>query len=229
MRTSSVRMAISAVVLVTAAMTLTACNSHSSSSDAAGSTATSPAASSPSSAQSTAPSTGSAPSAGASGTGSPSSTASGGSTVQTQSGHGTTTSHACASSQLRVSQADEGVGAGQYYSEIVFTNTAGTSCTLTGYPGVSYVKAAGVQSGNAALRSGSTVHTITLAAHGSAHAAMHDANGMSGFPPSQCHLTSVEGLRIYPPNQKAALFLPWKTQHCAGSTIHSLTIGPVQH
>lgn len=31
-----------------------------------------------------------------------------------------------------------------------------------------------------------------------------------------------------PPDQKAALFLPWKTEHCAGPTIHSFTIGPIQ-
>jgi hypothetical protein len=60
-----------------------------------------------------------------------------------------------------------------------------------------------------------------------ADAVLHDSNGISGYTPQQCDLTPVQGLRIYPPNQKAALFLPWKTSHCAGMSIHPLTIGPV--
>ena len=119
------------------------------------------------------------------------------------------------------------VGAGQYYSTLVFTNTSGTSCTLTGFPGVSYVVANGVQSGNPAVRSGTSVGTVTLAPGGKASSVLHDSNGISGYTPQQCQLTAAQGLRIYPPNNKAALFLPWKTSHCAGLSIHPLTIGPV--
>jgi hypothetical protein len=110
---------------------------------------------------------------------------------------------------------------------LVFTNTSATSCTLTGYPGVSYVAQNGVQSGNAADRAPGNVNTVTLKPGGTASARLHDSNGISGYDPAQCQLSPAQGLRIYPPNQKAALFLPWQTQHCAGATIHSLTIGPV--
>ncbi|MFF7631541.1 DUF4232 domain-containing protein [Kitasatospora sp. NPDC008050] len=133
----------------------------------------------------------------------------------------------CTSSELTVAQSDPGVGAGQYYANLVFTNTSGHSCTLTGFPGVSYVAADGQQSGNPATRTGDSYRTVTLAPHGTAKATLHDANGMAGYDPGQCQLTSVKGLRIYPPGEKAALFLPWDTQHCAGASIHSLTIGPL--
>lgn len=136
--------------------------------------------------------------------------------------------HDCATSQLTVAQTNPSVGAGQYFSTLVFTNTSGTACMLSGYPGVSYVAENGVQSGNAAARSPGTVTTVTLQPHGTASAVLHDTNGMGGYDPQQCQLSPAEGLRIYPPNQQAALFLPWKTQHCAGPTIHSFTIGPVQ-
>lgn len=135
---------------------------------------------------------------------------------------------ACATSRLTVAQTDVSLGAGQYYSTLVFTNTSDTACTMIGYPGVSYVAENGIQSGNPADRSPGTVATVTLPPHGTAGAVLHDANGVSGYDPAQCRLAPAEGLRIYPPNQTAALFLPWKTEHCAGPTIHSLMIGPVQ-
>ncbi len=226
MRSRPVRMVIPAVVLATAALTLTACSSHDSSAGSTGNAGNAAAVPSDPTTGSMPASSGDDGSTGAPATGESSATSSG-TTVQSRSGNASSTSHACASSQLKVAQADQSVGAGQRYAKIVFTNTASTSCTLTGYPGVSYVAAAGAQSGNPATRTGATVHTITLAAHGSASATMHDSDGMGGYTPGQCKLTSVQGLRIYPPNQKAALFIPWKTQHCAGTTIHPLTIGPV--
>lgn len=134
----------------------------------------------------------------------------------------------CASSQLKVSRTAAGVGAGSQYFVLRFTNTSGSTCTLTGYPGLSYVAQAGTQSGNAADRDGTTYHTVTLKPGGSAGARVRDANGLSGYSTSTCKLATAQGLRIYPPNQKAALFLPWKTQHCSGSAVHALTVGPVE-
>ncbi|WP_371477108.1 DUF4232 domain-containing protein [Kitasatospora sp. NBC_00315] len=135
----------------------------------------------------------------------------------------------CRSDQLTVAQADPGVGAGQYYAELVFTNVSAAACTLTGYPGVSYVVADGVQSGNAAVRTtGTPAPTVTLGPRGTAKAALHDSNGVGGYPPEECMLTPAKGLRVYPPGEKAALFLPWDTEHCAGPTVHALTVGPVQ-
>ncbi len=215
MGTRTVRLGVSAAAIAAAALALSACSSGAGSS--AGASA----------------STGSGAASGASatsGSGSGASTASGAGSaaLQAQSASQNAALRPCASGQLKVGQADAGVGAGQYYSKLVFTNVSGSTCTLTGYPGVSYVKAGGVQSGNPAQRSGGAARTVTLRPHASASAVLHDSNGLSGYDPQQCQLSWAEGLRIYPPNQKAALFLPWKTQHCAGTGIHPLTIGPVQ-
>jgi hypothetical protein len=202
-----------AAVLAAAAMVLTACTATSGGS----SSSTSPTSGGTSASSGSTGSTGSSASS--------SSSTSGGSTATT--GTTGTALAACASSQLSVTQQNPSVGAGQYNSTLVFTNTSGTACTLTGFPGVSYVAANGVQSGPAAVRTGGPGTTVTLNPGGTADAVLHDSNGISGYTPQQCDLTPVQGLRIYPPNQKAALFLPWKTSHCAGTSIHPLTIGPV--
>ncbi|PWI45527.1 DUF4232 domain-containing protein [Streptomyces sp. ICBB 8177] len=221
MRTRSARLAISAAALATAALSLTACSSGGSSTAASGSTTASQSASAlGSTGTSSQPST-------STGTGSTATSGTSSSSLRTQAG-GAASVVPCATGQLKATQQDASVGAGQYYSKIVFTNVSGTTCTLDGFPGVSYVKQAGVQSGNAAQRSGGPAHVVTLKPHGTASAVLHDANGIGGYDPSQCRLSQAQGLRVYPPNQKAALFIPWSTQHCAGPTIHSLTIGPVQ-
>ena len=167
-----------------------------------------------------------------SGSGSGSTTTTIGSSTQTGGGSTGTTgtggsSDACTSSELSVAQTNPSVGAGQYYSTLVFTNTSSASCTLYGYPGVSYVAANGVQSGNPAQRAAGTVSLVTLKPGGTAQTTLHDSNGGTGYTPQQCDLTPVQGLRIYPPNEKAAIFLPWKTSHCAGTSINPFTIGPV--
>ncbi|MFD0734342.1 DUF4232 domain-containing protein [Planotetraspora mira] len=134
---------------------------------------------------------------------------------------------ACATSQLKITQKAPDVGAGQLNMVLIFTNASKSVCTLSGYPGVSYVAEDGVQSGNAAERSGGSATTVMLKPGAAAVSKLHDSNGVGGYDPKQCALSPAQGLRIYPPNQKAAVFLPWKTTHCAGKTIHSLTVGPV--
>ncbi|MCQ4081261.1 DUF4232 domain-containing protein [Streptomyces sp. RB6PN25] len=210
-------------VLAAAALALTACSSSGTSGSSAAASSPSGAASSASGAGGTGAS--SATNASATSSGSTGAAGSGATAIQGRSASGVA---GCSSSQLKVAQENPSVGAGQYYSTLVFTNVSGTTCTLTGYPGVSYVATGGVQSGNAAVRAGGSVATVTLRPGGTASATLHDSNGISGYSPQQCDLSPAQGLRIYPPNQKAALFLPWKTQHCAGLSIHPLTIGPVQ-
>jgi hypothetical protein len=135
---------------------------------------------------------------------------------------------ACASDQLEVARGNPDAAAGQLYVPLTFTNVSKAACTLSGYPGVSYVAENGVQSGNAAERTGEAASTVLLKPGVTAVAKMHDSNGVGGYDPNACMLSPAQGLRIYPPNLKAAVFLPWKVSHCAGASIHALTIGPVQ-
>ncbi|MGW4162451.1 DUF4232 domain-containing protein [Streptomyces sp. NPDC004788] len=219
------RAVLPVVALAAASLALTACSSSSTPSAPAPNPSAPPTASAPSN-----PPASSAPNAPSGGTSSPSAPqpppSSSGSTTRTTHPSGGAPQE-CRSSQLSAALTTPEPAAGSIYATLVFTNTSTVTCTMTGYPGVSYVAQNGVQSGNAAVREPGTVTTVTLKPGGRASAKLRDANGVSGYDPAQCKLSPAEGLRIYPPDQKAALFVPWKTDHCAGPTVHSLTIGPV--
>lgn len=109
---------------------------------------------------------------------------------------------------------------------LTFTNTSKVSCTLTGYPGVSYVAGSqGTQIGAPAARLTGTVTAVTLQSGSSAFATLREV--VAGNYPSSCGLTNVAGLRIYPPNQTAALFVAQNTQGCSNSSDLLLQVGPV--
>lgn len=146
---------------------------------------------------------------------------------------------ACTSGDLQVSLGG-GVGAGmsQNHTGLQLRNIGSSACTLYGYPGVSWVAGAdGHQVGAAAVRqadpSGSAEKTVTLAPGGVASAPL-DIVDASVFSPSQCKPVPVRGLRVYPPGEKAALFVSLPTQaggygECSGTTVDpALTIGYVQ-
>jgi hypothetical protein len=42
-----------------------------------------------------------------------------------------------------------------------------------------------------------------------------------------CTTTSVRGLRVYPPNQRDAVFVPMPTKACAQTSAQQLTVRPV--
>lgn len=58
----------------------------------------------------------------------------------------------CATTALTASLGPGSGAAGSSYYPIEFTNASSTTCTLYGYPGVSFVTASGVQVGAAATR-----------------------------------------------------------------------------
>jgi Protein of unknown function (DUF4232) len=116
--------------------------------------------------------------------------------------------------------------AGSIYEPIVFTNTSGRSCTLYGYPGVSFVApGTGHQVGAAASRNPEHAPaTVTLAPGASASALLQVVDDRN-FPPSSCHLVAVSGLRVYPPGNTAAAYLPFKAPSTACSTqVQQLTV-----
>ncbi|HEY6310929.1 MAG TPA: DUF4232 domain-containing protein [Streptosporangiaceae bacterium] len=118
--------------------------------------------------------------------------------------------------------------AGGVYEVIDFTNTSGTTCTLFGYPGVSLVSGPPyAQIGLAAKRSGTApVKQITLAPGATANALLQVVDALN-FPTATCSPAKATDLRIYPPNQTAAVFLPSDSQGCA-EPVQVLFISAVQ-
>ena len=113
----------------------------------------------------------------------------------------------CTSGQLAATVGSGQGAAGMEIYQLVFTNVGSTSCTLQGYPGVSFVGANGVQLGLPAMRGGSTTPPLTsLESKQSVYATFTfpgsgNICGNTGTP--------TAGLRVYPPNQTAALFAPY--------------------
>jgi hypothetical protein len=102
----------------------------------------------------------------------------------------------------------------QNHTGLQLRNTGSSTCTLYGYPGVSCVRGdQGLQTGAAAVRQADpngTEKVVTLAP-GAVASAPLDIVDAAVIPPSECKPVAVRGLRIYPPGQKAALFLSLPT------------------
>lgn len=104
----------------------------------------------------------------------------------------------------------------------------GNTCTTQGFPGVS-LTANGNQVGAAAERdNASTPKAITLANGQSAHATLRIVQA-GNFESSTCKPTATDAIRVYPPDQKAALTIS-SAQYtgCANNALKILTISALQ-
>lgn len=131
----------------------------------------------------------------------------------------------CPSSQLAASLGSEDGTAGTIYYHLAFRNTGTSSCIERGYPGVSFVAGAGRQIGVPANRQPGSIETITLAPGDSVSAILGITDSSAYGPP--CGRTAVLGLRVYPPNQTAALFVPHNDYGCTNPNDVILHIFPL--
>ena len=139
---------------------------------------------------------------------------------------------ACTSAVLQVSLGGgAGAGMSQNHVGLQLRNTGSSSCTVYGYPGVSWVAGAdGHQVGAAAARQanvgGDAEQAVTLAP-GAVASAPLDIVDAAVRTRSECKPVPVKGLRVYPPGEKAALFVSLPTDsggygECSASTSQSL-------
>ncbi|MGM0931355.1 MAG: DUF4232 domain-containing protein [Actinomycetota bacterium] len=135
----------------------------------------------------------------------------------------------CSAGQLSAAIETEpgGGAAGSVYRTLVLTNTGDKSCTLAGYPGVSYVDAKGKQVGAAADRDpdAKTV-TLTVAPGGTAAAQLRQTNAQNYG--EECGLTDVAGVKVYPPNRKDSLIAEQETVGCSDDSVVLMTVGTFQ-
>jgi hypothetical protein len=148
----------------------------------------------------------------------PLSTPSSKSTTSSASGQGGGTSR-CHTAGLKVSwAADPGGGAaGSQGSFLIFTNTSKSTCTLYGYPGVSFVAGdKGTQVGDAFTRSpgGQQKLTVTVAAGKTAYSQLVLVNE-GVYDKAACRPVQVRGFRVYPPDETAAVFVSSPQTACS--------------
>ncbi|MEU5729247.1 MULTISPECIES: DUF4232 domain-containing protein [Streptomyces] len=119
----------------------------------------------------------------------------------------------CSKAQLTLAAGRVDVGAGNVYLPLVFTNKGATTCTLTGYPGVSLLDSTDAAIGAPATRRGPTHSPITLPPGGSASAALHTLNeGMTDTP---CRRAAAR-IRVYPPDSFDAMKISARSFRACG-------------
>jgi len=131
----------------------------------------------------------------------------------------------CATSALkgRVKTTTAGAAAGSIYYPLDLTNVSGSTCTVFGYPGVSFVTGpSGTLLGRAASRNpAKPAATVTLAPGQVAHATLQVAQA-GNYDPAQCKPVTAHWLRIYPPDQTVPLNVRFKAQACSARLPHSI-------
>jgi hypothetical protein len=136
----------------------------------------------------------------------------------------------CSTSQLAVALGSGGAAAGSSYYPLDFTNTSGSSCTLYGYPGVSFVTASGAQVGTAATENPVYPRQLVVIAPGKTAHALLRVTAAVNYPPSMCKPVTVNRLKIYPPGDTSAMYLNLKfsATGCKNAKIFVLGIDVVQ-
>jgi hypothetical protein len=124
----------------------------------------------------------------------------------------------CATSALKATIGSPEGAAGSSYYPIDFTNNATASCTLYGYPGVSFVTGpGGSQIGAAAARDATTAPVLVTVAPGATVHATLQVVDAGNYPASRCTITKAHWLKVYPPDQLTALYISFSAQTCAGA------------
>jgi len=122
------------------------------------------------------------------------------------------TGTACAA--LTLSLGRPGAAAGSVFYPLRFTNASPRSCTLYGWPGVSFIWRNGRQAGRAAIRDGGDPSAVTIAPGGTAHAVLQAADALA-YPIAWCIPAVVFRLKVYPPASRTALLVPLTTVTCS--------------
>jgi hypothetical protein len=145
--------------------------------------------------------------------------------VSTTTAQTISSSTTCSTSVLMVSATGPNGATGTITYILYFKNIGTTTCSLNGFPGVSFISAAGAQVGSPASRSASTPVQVMLSPSESALTTLNiEDPGVAG-----CTATSIQGLRVYPPNETASSTVKLaSSQDICSSGLSPGLIGPVQ-
>jgi hypothetical protein len=134
----------------------------------------------------------------------------------------------CQSSALKVTLGTGNAAAGTAFYEIVFTNESSTTCTLYGFPGVSFTgETYAVQVGPAATRNPASQPTLVTLAPGAVASAEISVVDAQNYSPGPCGLTTASGILVYPPNLTASVGLPFNGYTCVHAKYHVLSVDAV--
>ncbi|HJD68302.1 MAG TPA: DUF4232 domain-containing protein [Corynebacterium kroppenstedtii] len=133
----------------------------------------------------------------------------------------------CHTADIAASLKTESGAAGSSYLTITLTNQSDHSCTFYGYPGVSAVGGNdGHQIGKPADKDRNATASLVTVAPGEAATVTVKKAQAGSYSPKSCKPQQARGLRIYPPDEKAALFVDYPTDACSGDTV-DMHVGPI--
>jgi hypothetical protein len=101
------------------------------------------------------------------------------------------------------------------YWDLTFTNTGTATCTLYGYPGVSFLTAGHTAITAPTSRASASPHLVTLTPGQVASAQLKTPN-VGNLPETVCHRATAASLEVYPPNDTVPVFVPTSIGICAG-------------
>ncbi|QWS33145.1 DUF4232 domain-containing protein [Curtobacterium aetherium] len=213
-RTTTRAVVSSAGVLAAAVLVLSGCASGSGGSDETAApvptASDTPSSSAPTTPTTTAPTSGATPGADATGSGAAGSGSAGsGAAGSGSAGSGSAGRDACAVADLAGSiEPGSGGAAGSVVVHLALRNTGTTTCTVQGWPGVSFVGGGdGTQIGAPATLDRSAPHPTVSLAPGSTAVAPLKVTRAENVPSSDCSPVTPEGFRVYPPGSEQSLFV----------------------
>jgi hypothetical protein len=129
----------------------------------------------------------------------------------------------CQSIHLALQAGQSQGAAGSTIATFILRNAGSTPCGLFGFPGVSFLNSAGAQIGSAATRQG-TAPARFIVQPGQV-ASFQVQIAVAGCVTNSIQSTTI---RVYPPNQKAALEAPGAFPICSVPTVTAVKSGITQ-
>ncbi|MGV3149858.1 DUF4232 domain-containing protein [Rothia sp. 11273D007AR] len=127
---------------------------------------------------------------------------------------------------IEAAVAEGGGAAGSRYITLTFNNTGSTNCTMSGYPAVHYVNAAGQQVGAAAANATEWSSSGGVIAPGSSLTATLRETRAQLYGDT-CQSVSAAGYSIQAPGSSQALVLNFAAEACSNPAVAQLSVGAV--
>jgi len=137
----------------------------------------------------------------------------------------------CQSAALKVALGPGNAAAGSQIIPIQFTNISTATCTLYGFPGISFTgETYAVQIGPAGARNHASTEQVVTLAPGTVASALIKIVNAQNYPAGTCGLTTASGILVYPPNLTKAVGLPFNGFACVHKwnvlTVNAVVAGP---
>ncbi|UJW34389.1 DUF4232 domain-containing protein [Saccharothrix sp. AJ9571] len=139
--------------------------------------------------------------------------------AETQAGEPAADAGLCKVGDLTITLGEGDTAAGTTYRPLEFVNSGTRTCTIQGFPGVSYAAGGDEhQVGPAAFREGEKGEPIQLAPGQKATADVGFVQ-VGNYDPGTCQPTQVSGIKVYPPQETAYKIVPFEGTGCASEQI----------